>query len=99
MSSAIRKPGIHVRWKTVTYRSVALIILAALALLFLGMRMAFPQFTDNGVKAAGNVAGKILERVAGMAPPSGTGVSTAQQACFTALDGTVKVKREAAIPG
>ena len=93
MSSGNRKPGIHVRWKTVTYRSVALMILAVAAIFFLAMRMAFPQFTENGVKAAGNVAGKILERVAGMAPAAGTGVSTAQQAHFTALDGTVKVKK------
>ncbi len=93
MSSANRKPGIHVRWKTVTYRSVALLILAGAAIFFFAMHLVFPQFTDNGVKAAGNMASKILERVAGMAPPAGTGVSTAQQACFTALDGTVKVKK------
>ena len=93
MSSGNRKPGIHVRWKTVTYRSVALLILAGAAIFFLAMRIAFPQFTENTVKAAGNMAGKVLERVAGMAPAAGTGVSTAQQAHFTALDGTVKVKK------
>ena len=93
VSSPIRKPGIHVRWKQVTYRSVALLVLAGAAIFFVAMHLAFPQFTDNQVKAAGNVASKILERVAGMAPPAGTGVSTAQQACFTALDGTVKVKK------
>jgi hypothetical protein len=93
VSSPIRKPGIHVRWKQVTYRSVALLVLAGVAILLVAMHLAFPQFTDNQVKAAGNVASKILERVAGMAPPAGTGVSTAQQACFTALDGTVKVKK------
>src|SRR3984957_5419794 len=93
VSSGNRKPGIHVRWKTVTYRSVALLILAGAAIFFLAMRMAFPQFTENTVKAAGNMAGKVLERVAGMAPAAGTGVSTAQQAHFTALDGTVKVKK------
>ncbi|HEY6769375.1 MAG TPA: hypothetical protein VI386_31920 [Candidatus Sulfotelmatobacter sp.] len=93
MSSSNRKPGIHVRWKTVTYRSVVLIILAAAALLLFAMHLAFPQFTDSQVKAAGNVAGKLLERVAGMAPAAGSGVSTAQQAHFTALDGTVKVKK------
>jgi hypothetical protein len=93
LSSGNRKPGIHVRWQTVTYRSVALLILAGVAILFVGMRIAFPQFTDNGVKAAGGMASKILERVAGMSPPSGSGAFTAQQARFTALDGTVKVKK------
>ena len=93
MSSDNRKPGIHIKWKTVTYRSVALMILAGVAVLFLGMRMAFPQFTQSGIQAADNVASKILERVAGMAPPAGSGGSTAQQAHFTALDGTVRIKK------
>lgn len=93
MSSSNRKPGIHVAWTTVTYRSVALIVLAAAVLLFLGMRLAFPQFTDTGVKAVNGVASKLLERVAGIAPPAGAGTSTAQQAHITALDGTVRVKK------
>src|SRR5579885_1337635 len=57
------------------------------------MRLAFPQFTESSVKKAGDVTGKLLERVAGMAPTTGTGVVTAQQAHFTALDGTVRVKK------
>jgi hypothetical protein len=93
VSSANRKPGIHVAWTTVTYRSVVLLILAAAAVLFVAIRVAFPQFTQNSIKAADDVAGKLLERVAGMAPPNTTGVSTAQQAHFTALDGTVRVKK------
>jgi hypothetical protein len=55
--------------------------------------VAFPQFTANTINAADNVANRILERVAGMAPAPGSGVSTAQQAHFTALDGTVRVKK------
>ena len=94
VSSDNRKPGIHVAWKTVTYRSVMLIIVAIAALLFLGMRLAFPQFTASTVKAADDVVGKVLERVAGMSPPSGTGATVAQQAHFTALDGTVRVKKD-----
>jgi hypothetical protein len=93
VSSANRKPGIHVAWTTVTYRSVALLILAAAAILFVAMRVAFPQFTQAGIKKADDVASKLLEHVAGMAPATGTGVSTAQQAHFTALDGTVRVKK------
>ena len=93
MSSQTRKPGIHVAWTTVTYRSVALMILAGAAIFFGAMKIAFPQFTDNSIKAANGVASKILERVAGMAPPAGSGASTAQQAHFTALDGTVRIKK------
>ena len=93
MSSDNRKPGIHIKWKTVTYRSVALLILAGALILFVGMRIAFPQFTQASIQAADNVANKILERVAGMAPAAGSGISTAQQAHFTALDGTVRIKK------
>ena len=93
MSSSTRKPGIHVAWKTVTYRSVALLILAGAAVFFIALRFTFPQFTESGIKAAGKVANRALERVAGMAPAAGSGISTAQQAHFTALDGTVRVKK------
>jgi hypothetical protein len=88
-----RKSGIHVAWTTITYRSVALMVLAVVVIFFVAMRVAFPQFTQSTMKAGQNVAGKLLEHVAGMAPPAGTGVSTAQQAHFTALDGTVRVKK------
>ena len=93
MSSPTRKPGIHIAWKTVTYRSVALLIIAGAAVVLIGIRLTFPQFTESSIKAAGSVADKALEHVAGMAPAAGHGVSTAQQAHFTALDGTVRVKK------
>jgi hypothetical protein len=93
VSSANRKSGIHVAWTTVTYRSVVLMILAAVAVFFIVLRMAFPQFTENSLKAGEHVGSRLLERVAGLAPAVGSGVSTAQQAHFTALDGTVRVKK------
>jgi hypothetical protein len=93
VSSANRKSGIHVAWTTVTYRSVVLMIMAAAAIFFIAVRVAFPQFTENTLKAGGHVGSRLLERVAGMAPAAGSGVSTAQQAHFTALDGTVRVKK------
>jgi hypothetical protein len=93
VSSANRKSGIHVAWTTVTYRSVALLIMAALAVLFIVLRVAFPQFTENSLKAGEHAGSNLLERVAGMAPVTGSGVLTAQQAHFTALDGTVRVKK------
>jgi quercetin dioxygenase-like cupin family protein len=93
VSSQTRKPGLHVAWKTVTYRSVALLILAGAVVFLVAIRLTFPQFSENSMKAAGGVANKALERVAGMAPAVGSGASTAQQAHFTALDGTVRVKK------
>jgi len=93
VSSPNRKPGIHVAWTTVTYRSVALLLLGVAVIFFVAMRAAFPQFTDTSLKKADDVASKLLERVAGMAPAVGGGTVTAQQAHFTALDGTVRVKK------
>ena len=93
MSSDNRKPGIHVAWTTVTYRSVVLLVMAGVAVFLIFLRVAFPQFTENTVKSGETVASKLLERVAGMAPTTGSGVLTAQQAHFTALDGTVRIKK------
>jgi hypothetical protein len=93
VSSPTRKPGIHIAWKTVTYRSVALLIIGGFAVVLIAIRLTFPQFSESSIKAAGSVADKALERVAGMAPAAGHGASTAQQAHFTALDGTVRVKK------
>jgi hypothetical protein len=93
VSSANRKPGFHIAWTTITYRSVAILIVGGALVFFIFVRAVFPQFTQNGIKAADKVVGKMLERVAGMAPAAGTGVVTAQQAHFTALDGTVRVKK------
>ena len=93
MSSDDRKPGIHVAWTTVTYRSLALLILSVLLLFGVAIRFTFPQFSQSSVRKAGDIFGRLLERVAGMNPSVGTGVVTAQQAHFTALDGTVRVKK------
>jgi hypothetical protein len=68
-------------------------LIGGAAVLLIGVRLTFPQFSENSIKAAGSVANKALERVAGMGPAAGSGVSTAQQAHFTALDGTVRVKK------
>ena len=93
MSSNDRKPGVHIAWTTVTYRSVALIILVVLMGFGAFMWFTFPQFTGTAIKKTDEVASRLLEKVAGMAPATGTGAVTAQQAHFTALDGTVRVKK------
>jgi hypothetical protein len=88
------KPGIYVAWKTVTYRSVILIALGVALLVAAILHVAFPQFTDSTVKAAGDMTSKMLEKVAGFAPPiQKTSAAVSQQAHFTALDGTVRVRK------
>ncbi|HVO79919.1 MAG TPA: hypothetical protein VMT28_04275 [Terriglobales bacterium] len=89
-----RKSEIHIAWKTVTYRSVALVILGVLLVFLAGMHFAFPQFTENEIKAANSLAGHVLEAVAGAAgTPAKSGPMSSQQAHITALDGTVRVKK------
>ena len=41
MSSENRKPSIHVAWTTITYRSVALLILAGVAIFGVAVRFTF----------------------------------------------------------
>jgi hypothetical protein len=54
----------------------------------------FPKFSDATVKAAGRLSSDLLERVAGLAPPlKGPSNAVSQQAHFTALDGTIRVKK------
>ena len=92
MSSA-QKPGIQIAWKTVTYRSVILMILAGLAVLGIATRVAFPTFTTNTVKAADLVFANLLERIAAAPDAGKSSVLTSQQAHITALDGTVRIKK------
>jgi hypothetical protein len=92
--SSNSKPGIHIAWKTVTYRSVMLAVLAVILVLFAGMHLVFPQFTENAIKSADGLGTKLLEVVAGAArTPAKSGGVSSQQAHFTALDGTVRVKK------
>jgi len=91
--SSNRKPGIHIAWKTVTYRSVALTVLLGLVIFLAGLHFAFPQFTENQLKAADGFGMRLLEAVAGAAGPAKPGAMNSQQAHFTALDGTVRVKK------
>src|SRR5438477_6503956 len=57
-----------------------------------GARLAFPEFTENTVKAASSLVTNLLERVAAPASSAKPG-TTLQQAHITALDGTVRIKK------
>ena len=88
------KPGLYVAWKTVTYRSVIMALLGVALIFGVLMHEAFPKFTESTVKAAGRLSTGLLERVAGLAPPlKGPSAAVSQQAHFTALDGTIRVRK------
>jgi hypothetical protein len=89
-----QKPGLYVAWKTVTYRSVIMALLGVLLIFGAVIHEAFPKFTDSTVKAAGRLSTGLLEKVAGLAPPlKGPSAAVSQQAHFTALDGTIRVRK------
>ena len=88
------KPGVYVAWKTVTYRSVIMALIGVALILGAGMHAAFPKFTDSTVTAAGKLSTNLLDKVAGLAPPlKGPSAAVSQQAHFTALDGTIRVRK------
>ena len=88
------KPGLYVAWKAVTYRSVVLMLLGVALIFAFGMHLAFPEFTDGAAKAAGHYTSSLLEKIAGLAPAiDKASANVAQQAHFTALDGTVRVRK------
>jgi hypothetical protein len=93
VSSSTSKPGIHLAWKTVTYRSVALVVLFVVVFLLIGMNFAFPQLTQKGVKSVNKLGSSLLEIIAGAGGKAKSGSLNSQQAHFTALDGTVRVKK------
>jgi hypothetical protein len=91
--SDIKKPGVYLAWRTVTYRSVALIILAMVSVAAIVLHFAFPQATDAGVQQISRLSTSLLERIAGEASAGKGDAPTARQAHFTNLDGVVKVKK------
>ncbi len=86
-----QKPGIQIAWKTVTYRSVVLFIMAILIAMLAATRFTFPEFSAHTEKEVGRLFTNLLERVASQ-PSTGGGV-VSQQAHITALDGTVRIKK------
>ena len=93
MSSKL-KPELYVAWKTVTYRSVVLMLLGAALIVCAFMEVAFPKFTEASAKAVEQLSSGLMEKIAGLAPPLKTPpASVSQQAHFTVLDGTIRVRK------
>ena len=94
MVSNRNKPGVYVAWKQVTYRSVLMALFSVVLILGVVLHVAFPKFTDSTVKAAGKLSSGLLEKVAGLAPPlKSPSAAVSQQAHFTVLDGTIRVRK------
>ena len=90
-----RKPGVHVAWVNVTYSSVVLAVAAVVLAVAALLHFAFPEATSAGMKVAHHFTLDLLEKVAGSSgdPSEHALTAGAQQAHFTNLDGTVRVKK------
>lgn len=89
-----RKSGFQISYVTITYRSVFLGIVMLLALVSLVVYFAFPA-ASNRVISAGEVRlSKLLAKIGLADTASGAGAEPGpQQAHFTNIDGTVRVKK------
>jgi hypothetical protein len=89
--SSKRKPEFHIGWTTITYRSVFTVILALLMAMGVFMYFVFPGTTDTVMAKAGSGIRTWLDKFS-RTDGSQAAVSP-QQAHFTNLDGTVRVKK------
>jgi hypothetical protein len=89
------KQGLQISWTTITYRSVLLAILAVAVLIAIASYIVLPAQSKQ-------VLGKTSDFLADMLAKAGVVLDKAgakdiasgpQQAHFTALDGTVRVKK------
>ncbi len=85
------KTGVHLRWTTVTYRSVAGAILTLALIAGIILYVLFPGPMRTGADILGGLIHRGLERISGTS--TGTASVGAQQAKFIAIDGTVRVKK------
>src|SRR5207245_9979293 len=79
--------------RAVAYRGVALVVLFLVSVVFAGLYFAFPQCTQNGIKAVTSLTAKLVEGFASSGAPVKANSMNSQQAHITALDGTVRVKK------
>jgi len=91
-----RKSGFHISYVTITYRSVLLGVLGVTALAALVTYAAFPNVSSKWTRMGGALLEKGLEKIGLGVNPSASGPGSEagpQQAHFTALDGSVRVKK------
>lgn len=82
------RSGIQIAWTTVTYRSVLLAILAVVIVVSFALYIVFPQRTTKFAEKAGIA---VTDWLGKKSRP--TGNMGQQSASFTAIDGTVRVKK------
>jgi len=87
------KSEFQISWTTISYRSVLLAVLMVFLLAGVVSYFLFPKPTQSVLDKAGSYLSALMEKVAGRAATPGTVNAGEQQANFTALDGTVRVRK------
>lgn len=88
------KSGLEISWTTITYRSVALTIAAILMVVGFVLYILFPQQSKNAMDSASDLVMTLASKMGMANPPKTRSIAAGpQQAHFTALDGTVRVKK------
>ena len=85
--------GVHISWTTITYRSVVITILLVVGIICLGFYVIFPAFSRSVTSSASNVLASLIEKTGLVSPGKASPTAGAQQGHFTAIDGTVRVKK------
>ncbi len=89
-----RKSGFQISYVTITYRSVVLGILLLISLVALVMYFTFPSASNRVIASAEASLDKLLSKMGLGGTASGaTSEPGPQQAHFTNIDGTVRVKK------
>lgn len=88
------KSGLEISWTTITYRSVALTVLAFAAVVGFVFYLLFPQQSKTAADSLSNLFLNVAAKIGVITPPKKTTIQAGpQQAHFTALDGSVRVKK------
>ncbi len=90
-----RKTGPYIAWTTMTYRSVVLTVLLVIGVILAGIYITFPEPSKALISTVSEFSLSLLEKTGLFSPSSGKKSLPVgpQQAHFTAIDGTVKVKK------
>lgn len=86
------KSGLHLRWTTVSYSSVAMALLVFAVIIGFVTYLVAPDTFRAGTNAIGSLLNRGLAKMAGETPDKPT-ASGPQQAKLTNIDGVVKVKK------
>ncbi len=88
-----RESGLQVKWTTITYKSVAIVLVLLFAVALSVLYFAFPEQSRAAVDKAGSFFGDLAKKIGWGGGTDQGVVGGEQQANFTQIDGTVRVKK------